>query len=162
MGRGSFRCTSRSTQQLRRVRQSDCRLHVQVSDKSTCIGTDYRSYNFDPAMMHRGWNILQCLNNEVKITSGQYGVVGTTYGSAWSENSAVGGPDMVVRSVTIRVLATAAPTLPTPVWLGNVSVSAPWMGDGSNHVERDDVPSRFTSWRFQFSKNSVLDGLAIA
>jgi len=119
------------------------RLQVQVSDKSSVSGTDYRSYNFDPAMLHRGWNILQCLNNEVKITSGQYGVLGTTYGSAWSENSAVGGPDMVVRSVTIRVLATVAPTLPTPVWLGNVSAARPGWATSAIMWSADDVPQSF-------------------
>ena len=119
------------------------RLQVQVSDKSSVSGTDYRSYNFDPAMLHRGWNILQCLNNEIKIASAQYGVVGTTYGSAWSENAAVGGPEMVVRSVTLRVLAIAAPTLPTPVWLGNVSVARPGWATAAIMWSADDVPQSF-------------------
>lgn len=119
------------------------RLQLMVSDKGQISGTDYRSFNFDPAMLHVGWNVVQCLNHEVRITSGQYGVVGTTYSSAWDENGSTGGAGMPVRSISLRALATVAPSGDIPVKVGNVCAHSPAWATSAIIWSADDVPVSF-------------------
>ena len=119
------------------------RVTVRISSEPDVLGTEYRQINFDGAMVIPGWNILQCLHNEVKITSVQYGTVGTTYNNDWTNPGTLTTVSTPIRSIALRIAATSAPSAPLPVYVGSVHYARRGWLRSAVMWSADDVPKSF-------------------
>lgn len=124
---------------------SDAAVGLLLSPDAS-VGSRYRLFTWmgtQPGRLSRGWNVLICLNEELRIDGTTYGVVGTTPQLGWEAYGSAATPGMAVRSITVRAAKTAAPAEPVPIHIGSVSIARAGWCKGSVIWGADDIWQSF-------------------